>query len=192
MDRFPSAREAKQFLISRIVEEAERENSSLSGVERKMLDFTEAESMPQDMVEASGAFDREYDQDVYEKKIARLVRKAARRARKEKEYGCWWDAIQLLQRQDHYLLVMIRAAGLRPPHDQLKLLSSGLAIVGVMFLGSLILERFNVDQSRDAFQFYLWTGAVFLVIGYVLVRWIVGAKRFDDVANKLLERLFRD
>jgi hypothetical protein len=41
--RFHSAREAKEFLISRIVEEARRENIPLSEVERKMLYFSETD-----------------------------------------------------------------------------------------------------------------------------------------------------
>jgi len=41
MNPFQSAREAKEFLISRIVEEAQRENIVLSESERKMLYFSE-------------------------------------------------------------------------------------------------------------------------------------------------------
>ncbi len=37
-----SVREAKEFLASRIVAEAERENVPLSEIERKMLYFTES------------------------------------------------------------------------------------------------------------------------------------------------------
>jgi hypothetical protein len=37
MNAFQSGREAKEFLISRIVAEAQRENVLLSEVERKML-----------------------------------------------------------------------------------------------------------------------------------------------------------
>jgi hypothetical protein len=42
MKAFHSGREAKEFLISRIVEEAQRENIPLSEIERKMLYFTES------------------------------------------------------------------------------------------------------------------------------------------------------
>jgi hypothetical protein len=37
MNAFRSGREAKEYLVSRIVAEAQRENVSLSEVERKML-----------------------------------------------------------------------------------------------------------------------------------------------------------
>jgi len=42
MDTVRDAREAKEFLISRIVAEAQRENAPLSETERKMLYFTES------------------------------------------------------------------------------------------------------------------------------------------------------
>ena len=41
MARFGSAREAKEFLISRIVDQAQRDGVPLSEVERKMLYFSE-------------------------------------------------------------------------------------------------------------------------------------------------------
>jgi len=41
MTRFTSAREAKEFLVAKIAEEAQREGVPLSEVERKMLCFSE-------------------------------------------------------------------------------------------------------------------------------------------------------
>jgi hypothetical protein len=41
MNAFHSGRQAKEFLISEIIAEAQRENVALSDVERKMLYFTE-------------------------------------------------------------------------------------------------------------------------------------------------------
>jgi hypothetical protein len=130
MGRFHSAREAKEFLISRIVEEAMRENVPLSEIERKMLYFSETDWTLPDITDVSDQFDREYDQDEYEAKITRLVSKAAKHDRKEsgEQYDAWWDAIKLLEKQDHYILVMIRAAGLRPRFDQLKLFAAGVLV----------------------------------------------------------------
>ena len=42
MNGVRDAREAKEFLISKIVAEAQRENAPLSETERKMLYFTES------------------------------------------------------------------------------------------------------------------------------------------------------
>jgi hypothetical protein len=83
MSGFPTAREAEEFLVSGIVAEAQRENVPLSEVERKMLYFSETGCTLPDMMEINDAFDRDYDQDIYEKKVAHLIRNAAKRTRKE-------------------------------------------------------------------------------------------------------------
>jgi hypothetical protein len=81
MKAFHTGREAKELLISKIVEEAQRENAPLSEVERKMLYFTESGWTLPDIMEVSEDFDREYDRANYEKKVAKLVTKADRRIR---------------------------------------------------------------------------------------------------------------
>lgn len=119
MKAFHSAREAKEFLISRIVSEAQLENIPLAQVERKMLYFTESGWTLPDIMQVNEDFDRDYDQDEYERKIAKLVRNADRGIRKDssEDYDEWWAAIRFLQREDHYISVMIRLAGLRPRGD---------------------------------------------------------------------------
>jgi predicted dithiol-disulfide oxidoreductase (DUF899 family) len=136
MRAFHSGQEAKEFLISKIVAEARSENIALSEVERKMLYFTESGWTLPDMTEVSAAFDREYDQDVYEKKIARVVAKTYKHILEDSrdEYDKWWAAIHFLQKEDHYILVMIALADLRPRGDQLKLLAAGVAIVACILL----------------------------------------------------------
>ena len=62
MKRFADAREAKEYLISGIVAEAQRENVPLSEVERKMLYFSETGWTLPDIMDVNDAFDREYDQ----------------------------------------------------------------------------------------------------------------------------------
>jgi len=98
MKAFQTGREAKEFLISKIVEEAQRENISLSEVERNMLYFTESGWTLPDIVQVSEEFDREYDQAKYERKIAKLVTKADRRIRKgsREDYDKWWAATAFL------------------------------------------------------------------------------------------------
>ena len=117
MNTFHSGREAKEFLISEIVAEARRDNAPLSEVERKMLYFTESGYTLPDIMKVSEDFDREYDQDEYERKIAELVAEADKRIRKgsREDYDRWWAAIHFLQEEDHYLSVMIRLAELSPP-----------------------------------------------------------------------------
>jgi hypothetical protein len=116
MTAFQSARDAKEFLIARIVETAKRENITLSEVERKMLYFSETHWTLPDIASVSEQFDHEYDQDEYEEKITRLIKEAAihDHRRSAEQYDLWRDAIRLLKKEDHYILVMIDRAGLRP------------------------------------------------------------------------------
>jgi hypothetical protein len=92
MDEVHDAREAKEFLISKIVAEAQRENAPLSETERKMLYFTESGWTLPDIAQVSEQFDREYNQDDYEKKIARIIAKAYKHILQESrvEYDRWW------------------------------------------------------------------------------------------------------
>jgi hypothetical protein len=91
MDRFPSERTAKEFLVSRILEEAQREGVPLSDIERKMLYFSETGWTLPDIMDVSDQFDQEYDQDTYEKKVSALVRRLTKRVRKDnrEEYDSW-------------------------------------------------------------------------------------------------------
>jgi hypothetical protein len=129
MNAVRDAREAKEFLISKIVAEAQRENAPLSELECKMLYFTESGWTLPDIMQVSEQFDREYDQDEYEKKIARIVAKAFKGILHDSsgEYDKWLAAVRLLQGEDHYISVLVRLVDLRPRRDQLKLLAAGLA-----------------------------------------------------------------
>jgi len=131
MDGARDAGEAKEFLISKIVAEAQREHVPLSETERKMLYFTESGWTLNGQAQVSEQFDREYDQADYEKKIARIIAKAYKHILKDShaEYDRWWHAVRLLRREDHYISVLIDLARLRPRGDQWKLLAAGLAIV---------------------------------------------------------------
>jgi hypothetical protein len=132
---FATGRDAKEFLISRIVKQAQRQNVVLSEVERKMLYFSETAWTLTDIAEVNEAFDCEYDQREYEQKIANLIRKlcANARADNKEEFVTWREAVRTLRREDHYLLVMIDAAGVsgRPRGDLLKLVATALVIVSV-------------------------------------------------------------
>jgi hypothetical protein len=103
---------AKQFFISRVIEEAGIEQVSLSEVEKKMLYFTEVHPSLPDIYEVNAEFERDYDSDEYEAKIAGLLKSARDRDRqstpsRERE---WKDAIDALKHEDHYILVMVGQA----------------------------------------------------------------------------------
>jgi len=194
MKAFHSGREAKEFLISQIVVEAQRENIPLSEVERKMLYFTESGWTLPDIMKVNEDFDREYDQDEYEHKIAKLVTKADKRIGKgvRDDYDKWWAAIRLLQREDHYILVMIRLAGLRPRGDQLKLLATGLGIVTVILIATFLSIKYDVHMpSRSDLGNFVWILLACLFVSYMLLRFIIGAKKADDFTSTVVEKLSR-
>jgi hypothetical protein len=193
MKAFHSGREAKEFLISRIVAEAQRENVLLSEVERKMLYFTESGWTLPDMMAVSEQFDSEYDQSKYENKIAKLIRKAAKHDHKEsrEEYDAWWSAIRFLKKEDHYILVMIGIAGLRPAGDQLRLFGTALAIVACLLLWVFLSVKHQIHVSRDALAFYMWTAGVCVVVAYLVLRFIVGGKRTDELTSNVMETVVK-
>jgi hypothetical protein len=103
---------AKQFLISRVVEQAEYEHLSLSEVERKMLCFTEVHVSLPDIYEVYAEFESSCDSDEYEAKVASLLRNARDRDRNESSSReqTWKDALDALRKEDHYILVMVAQA----------------------------------------------------------------------------------
>ncbi|MGA2849792.1 MAG: hypothetical protein ABSE46_12410 [Terracidiphilus sp.] len=116
MTKFNSIRAAKDYLAGQIVDEAKRQGVPLSEVERKMLYFSETDATLPDMMKVSEEFDRDYDQDEYEAKIAGLVRgiEARDETRSEEEKETWYDAVLKLCDGDHYLLVLINAGDSSP------------------------------------------------------------------------------
>jgi hypothetical protein len=108
---FDTTRDAKEFLIGRIIAESQQEGVSLSEVERKMLYFSETAWTLPDMVEVNAAFDRDYNQAEYEQKIGTLSNNFCANAQKNNsdEFRAWKDAIRTIHREDHYLLVLIAA-----------------------------------------------------------------------------------
>jgi hypothetical protein len=104
--------DAKQFLIARVIEEAELEQVRLSDVEKKMLYFTEVYPSLPDIYEVNAEFERSYDADAYEDKVAALLKNARDRDSypspgREQE---WKDALDALKKEDHYILVMVHQA----------------------------------------------------------------------------------
>ncbi|MFZ0706623.1 MAG: hypothetical protein WAM71_13535 [Candidatus Korobacteraceae bacterium] len=96
-----------------------------------------------------------------------------------------------MRKQDHYLVVMIDRAGLRPPGEFLKLCCTALGIVGVAIGVVAVLEIYNIEPpSRASMIFYFWAVMLALAVAYALVRLAVG-KRLDELTAKLFERVFQ-
>jgi len=73
-----------------------------------MLQFTETQPSLPDIYEVIAAFERDYDSDEYEAKVARLLKSARDRDGKQSAAGeqQWKDALDSLREEDHYILVM--------------------------------------------------------------------------------------
>jgi hypothetical protein len=162
---FTTERDAKEFLVGQIVAEAERDGVPLSEIERKMLYFTEAGWTLPDMLEVNAAFEREYDNDEYEEKIAGLVRSIyARDDRSEQEIEAWNDAEVRLSGEDHFLNLLIDGAQSmrnggassisrwlptmdgrvkRPPGDRMRLILVGLGFGAVLMIGVIVASLFR-------------------------------------------------
>lgn len=113
VQRFAASRDAKEFLIGKIVEQAQRGGIALTDVERKMLYFSEAGWTLPDISVVNTVFDRDYNQSAYESKIASIVREiqASNVAERREDADAWAEALRMLRKEDHYLLVMIDQAG---------------------------------------------------------------------------------
>jgi hypothetical protein len=193
MKAFHSGREAKEFLISNLVAQALHENVPLAEVERKMLYFTESGWTLPDMMKVSAEFDRECDQGKYEGKIAKLVMQADRRIRKSSrdDYDAWWAAIRFLRREDHYISVIIRLAGLRPRGVQIRLFAAGLGTATCILVWVFLSLKYNILIAGGDLEIFVWAFITCLAVGYTLLRFILGRNRTDDITSKVLEDLVR-
>jgi hypothetical protein len=141
MQTFKTERKAKEFLIARIVEQADSVGEPLTEVERKMLYFSETGWTLPDMMAVNEEFEQTCDNDAYEQKILGLANSA--RADDVAAGGDatdnWNAAVKKLSAGDHYLQVLINqdlvssASGKRPPGDFRRLLFTAFAVVVAIF-----------------------------------------------------------
>lgn len=156
MQNAPGPRAAKEFLIHCIVEEAQREGTPLSDIERDMLYFSETCWTLPNILEMNEAFERQYNSADYERKIAQIIHNFKTRAASDDPatLETWNNSVHALESEDHYILVMIGiAAGrMRPlptqtsgPRRALKLLAvgiiAGIAALLIMFVILFIARR---------------------------------------------------
>ena len=104
---FATSTQAKDFLVSQIVEQAQYEGVPFSEIEQRQLYFSEEHPEP-DIWSVNEAFDTEYDQDEYERKVRALALNARKRLRADdSQRRLWADAVRRLSKEDHYILVMV-------------------------------------------------------------------------------------
>jgi hypothetical protein len=82
-------REAKDFLVRQVSEQALLEGVSLTDLEKRMMYFTEGAGATEDPVELNREFEAQYDTAKYEKKVSCTMptRDFARRARPPSKPG---------------------------------------------------------------------------------------------------------
>ena len=171
MNPSTTAREAKEFLVSKIVEEAQREGIPLSELERKMLYFSETYWTLPDMMNIAEEFDSKYDQNEYEKKITALAKSAVQRWRKESspEYEMWQSAIRVLQKEDHYILVMASPKNLRSGTRMSPWFKGLLALLIVFFaLMKLMADSPHLPVAVGIWFLVACTMLVYKVLSVIL------------------------
>lgn len=106
--------DAKEFLISCISSEAERQGSPLADVERKMLLWTEMypiRSLPaSELQKLADDFSEQFDDADFEAKITGLAKSAFARDETDDVNESIRSACQLLEKEDHYLNIMLQPA----------------------------------------------------------------------------------
>lgn len=139
---------AKQFFISRVLEEADRAGVPMSTVEKRMLSFSEVNPSP-DAYEINEQFERDYDSDEYEAKVVGLLKRAWHRDQKVTGMQTWDEALRALRNEDHYILVMLYGAFprhrkmLRPTHrvrDYVIYITIGIGIVILSVVAAILIH----------------------------------------------------
>ncbi len=102
---------SKQFVIDRVLDQARVDGVQLTDIEIRMLGFTEATASKRDL-EAAQAFERDFDDREYEKKISRLIRRAHERDKQNGNLEPWNHALAQIAGRDLYLHVMLEGAGI--------------------------------------------------------------------------------
>jgi len=103
---------AKQFLMAKVLREADASRVQISEVESKMLYFTEVHPSPAVIREGNAEFECDDDAGEYENKVAQLVQNARARGANispSQEHD-WNGAFDALKKEDHYILVMVGLA----------------------------------------------------------------------------------
>jgi|SRR5579859_3496064 len=153
---FSRVDEAKEFLIAKVIAQAQRENVPLSDTERKMMHYSVEKPSVADEVA-----DQFPDEDSgYEEKIALLLRHAFQHDKSE--HVDYINALRELKKEDHYLTILagnaLNTTSLRVqdrnPLDLLRLLLSALGVIVVLMV-------FTIYWQPWKESFWHWFGLHF-------------------------------
>lgn len=167
---------AKQFLLSRLSEQAGHDGIVLDEVERRMFLFSEVGGRPD--FEASEKFDRDYDTKAYESKVAKLLGRAyAHDKQSDGGEASWKAALKALSREDFYGLVMLDQAKVPRVDEGLRvfffaMLPLALVEIGLLGLGCVLVfqpfrfglhlpDRFRLLLMPLFFWLFWYVGRIF-------------------------------
>jgi hypothetical protein len=134
----------------------------------------------------------------HEAKMSKLLHRAYARVKKEnpETTRTWNDSIRILKKGDHYILVLWGI--LRPPYDNLKLISTAFLVVAVL-LGLIFTAEHYHFHWNPASQPHgptpVWLGRLLLVMMatgyayYAVFPWVF--KKSPPSPTELFLRLFR-
>jgi hypothetical protein len=125
------ALKAKDFLVDEIKEQARLDEVSLDAPEIQMLYFTEQDGLSEEMEKLVTDFDSRYNIPKYERKIARLMRRAYERLKRDNSPAkqTWDTAIRQLRKGDHYILVMWGGSSRWPLFILIALISCAMTLL---------------------------------------------------------------
>lgn len=202
------SRQAKDFLVGQVAEQAVIEGVPLSDLEKRMMYFTEGPDAVEDAVQLNTEFEAQFATQEFETKISRLLHNAYRRARKENpdEVSRWDKCLRVLRKEDHYLLVLWDTNPPRPPYDQLKLLGTAILVVivgGALIAGLMELtDRYHWHwpfgaTTHSFMPLWLQRSLLALMVGgyiyYVVAPWLLGRRPIGigELLQKLLGLISR-
>ncbi|MGH9715456.1 MAG: hypothetical protein ACRD4R_01810 [Candidatus Acidiferrales bacterium] len=144
-----NTKEAKDFLVQEVAQQASLDHVPLSNLEKQMLYFVENDPTScENPIELNDEFEAQYDTPEYEAKIARLLSRAYKRLKADEpqKVSYWDDAMLIISRGEHYLPVMWHAqtATINRKFDS----GSKVVVCGgvAIFVLSLIISLFKVPS----------------------------------------------
>lgn len=125
---FATQKEAKAFLVAKVVSEAERQEVTFTADDKRLLSYSESD--PETLVDAP--LDRLFEVDYeWEKEVTSLLRAAYLRDKDGPEGELYKEAYRKLNEGDHYILVMAKPAlqERRPVRDAILYVVIALLVV---------------------------------------------------------------
>ncbi|MGJ5815562.1 hypothetical protein [Paludibaculum fermentans] len=164
-----------------------------------MLLFSETSWTPGNTEEMNYRFEQECDQRLFEKKMVGLLRGLRKRLKREdlQRFESFLDAVRATEKEDYYLLVMLREAGLgvRPRRSILerlaglvKLVLLAIAILCAILACLYILDCFGVPVTRESLAFFGWVIAIGIAAVYGTLYLTLGKPRFQILWDRIADK----